>query len=43
VVERGYRPIVRKTRNPPDSFASKKRDEVFSEERYKHGKPHEGF
>ena len=43
MVERGYRPIARKTKNPPDGFGSKKRDEVFSEERYKHRNPHEGF
>ena len=43
VVERGYRPIVKKTRNPPDGFGSKRRDEVFSVEEYKHRNPHEGF
>ena len=43
VVERGYRPVVKKTKNPPGGFGSKKRDEVFSEKEYKHRNPHEGF
>ena len=29
MVEKGYKPIVKKTKNPPDGFGSKKRDEVF--------------
>ena len=35
VVERGYMPIVKKTKNPPDGFGSRRRDEVFSEKEYK--------
>ena len=36
MVEKGYQPIVKKTKNPPDGFGSKKRDEVFSVREYKH-------
>ncbi|WP_042699200.1 hypothetical protein [Thermococcus sp. PK] len=43
VVEKGYRPIVKKTKNAPGGFGSKKRDRVFSEEEYRHRNPHEGF
>jgi len=32
VVEKGYRPIVKKTKTPSDGFGSRKRDEVFSQE-----------
>ena len=41
-MEKGYRPIVKKTKNPPDGFGSRRRDEVFSVEEYKHRNPHEG-
>ncbi|WP_042701655.1 hypothetical protein [Thermococcus sp. PK] len=41
VVEKGYRPIVKKTRTL-QVFWSKKRDRVFSEEEYRHRNPHEG-
>ncbi|WP_156882204.1 hypothetical protein [Thermococcus sp. PK] len=29
MVEKGYRPIVKKTKNAPGGFGSKKRDRVF--------------
>ncbi|WP_456321626.1 hypothetical protein [Palaeococcus sp. (in: euryarchaeotes)] len=43
VVEKGYQPIVKRTENPPGGFGSRRRDEVFSVEEYKHRNPHEGF